>query len=303
MPVIPCDTPHWQSAKDSRVHRFAGIVGISIALYVVFFGCLVHGSCSRAPLRSRTPTAGPAMAHRLLQDPEADGWERNDFPIVCETCLGPNPYVRMQRVRGMSHGEVCASRAASGHCAGCASGTTMPPTRASPLFPAPLPPRQIEYGGTCHISGRPYTVFRWRPGNDARYKKTIICQEVAKAKNVCQVCLLDLDYNLPVQVRDQALGMADDALPESTAGREYALQQMADNGELDRSKFDAPAPPDLLLRLQRTTPYYKVSLGCGPLCALVAGEDARGGGRGRGGARGGKGAAAPVVRGATPACR
>jgi len=46
---------------------------------------------------------------------------------------------------------------------------------------------QIEFGGTCHISGRPYTVFRWRPGSEARYKKTIICQEVAKAKNVCQV--------------------------------------------------------------------------------------------------------------------
>lgn len=46
---------------------------------------------------------------------------------------------------------------------------------------------QMEYGGECHISGRPYTKFRWRPGSDARYKSTIICQEVAKAKNVCQV--------------------------------------------------------------------------------------------------------------------
>jgi hypothetical protein len=39
------------------------------------------------------------QAARLLADPEEDGWERTDFPVVCEDCLGPNPYIRMQKVR------------------------------------------------------------------------------------------------------------------------------------------------------------------------------------------------------------
>lgn len=59
----------------------------------------------------------------------------------------------------------------------------------------------------CKICGRPFTLFRWRPGAEARFKKTEICQTCSKAKNVCQTCLLDLEYNLPVQVRDHAMGI------------------------------------------------------------------------------------------------
>jgi len=158
------------------------------------------------------------MAHRLLRDEKEEGWETSEFPIVCETCLGPNPYVRMQK---------------------------------------------IPYGGQCHISGRPYTVFRWRPGVEARYKKTIICQEVAKAKNVCQVCLFDLEYGLPVEVRDRALAMSGQAtteLAQSDVGREYQLKQMEQDGTLDsnESTFKARGPGhDLLMKLARTAPYYR----------------------------------------------
>ncbi|KAL6967628.1 hypothetical protein U1Q18_033437 [Sarracenia purpurea var. burkii] len=121
------------------------------------------------------------MAHRLLRNVEADGWERSDFPIICESCLGDNPYVRMTKA---------------------------------------------DYDKECKICTRPFTVFRWRPGRDARYKKSEICQTCSKLKNVCQVCLLDLEYGLPVQVRDTALSInSNDAIPKSDVNREYFAEE------------------------------------------------------------------------------
>lgn len=85
---------------------------------------------------------------------------------------------------------------------------------------------RAEYDKECKICTRPFTVFRWRPGRDARYKKSEICQTCSKLKNVCQVCLLDLEYGLPVQVRDTALSISsNDAIPKSDVNREYFAEE------------------------------------------------------------------------------
>ncbi|KAF8051185.1 hypothetical protein N665_1786s0012 [Sinapis alba] len=156
------------------------------------------------------------MAHRILRDHDADGWERSDFPIVCESCLGDNPYVRM---------------------------TTS------------------DYDKECKICTRPFTVFRWRPGRDARYKKTEVCQTCCKLKNVCQVCLLDLEYGLPVQVRDTALNISThDSIPKSDVNREFFAEEhdRKTRAGLDyESSFGKIRPNDTIRMLQRTTPYYK----------------------------------------------
>ena len=60
---------------------------------------------------------------------------------------------------------------------------------------------------------------------------------------VRQVCLLDLDYNLPVQARDSALGVEDEVLPESDAGKEYALAKMQADGTLSADSSFAKARP------------------------------------------------------------
>ncbi|KAF5781779.1 putative transcription factor C3H family [Helianthus annuus] len=156
------------------------------------------------------------MAHRVLRDHEADGWERSDFPIICESCLGDNPYIRMTKE---------------------------------------------NYGAECKICTRPFTVFMWRPGRDARYKKTEICQTCSKLKNVCQVCVLDLEYGLPVQVRDTALSISShDSIPKSDVNREYFAEEhdrRARAGLDYESSYGKVRPNDTLLKLQRTTPYYQ----------------------------------------------
>ncbi|XP_003384752.1 PREDICTED: pre-mRNA-splicing factor RBM22-like [Amphimedon queenslandica] len=144
-------------------------------------------------------------------------WEQSEFPILCQTCLGDNPYLRMLK---------------------------------------------DSYGDECKICNRPFTVFRWCPGARMRYKRTEICQVCAQLKNVCQTCLLDLEYGLPVQVRDHALKVKDD-LPKSDVNKEYYIQNIqkeianTGNTEPGGAVGKAQAPSDLLLKLARTTPYYK----------------------------------------------
>ncbi|KAG8738721.1 Pre-mRNA-splicing factor slt11 [Ceratobasidium sp. 414] len=170
--------------------------------------------------------------------PKADinkaGWEQSDFPILCETCLGDNAFVRMSKQ---------------------------------------------EYGRECGTCARPFTVFRWKAGAGMRFKSTVICQTCAKIKNVCQTCLLDLEYGLPVQVRDTALGRKNEA-PSSEINREYYAQNMdgkvcsdlaaqvmlslstletqleANQSLLDSSRASSAAK-DMLKSLARTDPYYK----------------------------------------------
>ncbi|XP_065568780.1 pre-mRNA-splicing factor RBM22-like [Artemia franciscana] len=139
-----------------------------------------------------------------------------DFPILCQTCLGDNPYIRMLK---------------------------------------------DKYGKECKICSRPFTTFRWCPGVKMRIKKTEICQTCAKLKNVCQTCILDLEYGLPIKVRDKALGMKN-AVPMSDVNKEHyitnAERKFKEEGKASSAlEGKAKAPSDLLLKLARTAPYYK----------------------------------------------
>lgn len=176
------------------------------------------------------------------------GWEDSQFPILCQTCLGENPYMRMM---------------------------------------------VDKYGQECKICNRPFTTYRWCPGPRMRFKKTEICQVCSRAKNVCQTCLLDLKYNLPVQARDKLLQVSND-IPRSDVNREYYTQILEKKLE-SQTDADPTAPlnPALagpstsgpgkelspgaktLAKLARRAPYYKRNLP--HICSFwVKGECKRG---------------------------
>jgi len=114
---------------------------------------------------------------------------------VCEICLGENPYVRMTKDRFGAPCKVCQRPFTVFQCVRRAKGPT------DPCCP-----------------------FRWKAGTKGRYKRTEICQTCAKIKNVCQTCIFDLQYGLPVQVRDAALGLSESSVPRGDVNREFFAQ-------------------------------------------------------------------------------
>ena len=163
--------------------------------------------------------------HQIIADVNKVGWESAEFPIVCETCLGENPYVRMIKE---------------------------------------------TLGDNCKICERPYTLFRWKPGPQARFKKTVLCQTCSKQKHICQVCMFDLTYGLPVQVRDKVLreeqgsSVVSDVLsivPQSDTMRQYQAGQaeaLIADGTIQA--FGKAKKSETLMKLARNQPFYKRNL-------------------------------------------
>jgi pre-mRNA-splicing factor RBM22/SLT11 len=82
----------------------------------------------------------------------------------------------------------------------------------------------------------------------------------ARLKNCCQHCLLDLQFGLPVQVRDAALKLVAQG-PDSNINREYFAQNVQGKFDKDDTPVDFGATDSaarsLLKRLAKSEPYYK----------------------------------------------
>mmetsp|Transcript_29333 Transcript_29333/g.64659 ORF Transcript_29333/g.64659 Transcript_29333/m.64659 type:complete len:460 (-) Transcript_29333:102-1481(-) len=175
----------------------------------------------------------------IKRDDNKKQWEDTEFPLVCETCLGDNPYIRMTKE---------------------------------------------PHGKACKICETPFTVFSWQAGTRGRLKRVEICRNCARTKNVCQVCIYDLQYGLPVQVRDRILAEeggggaagAGATVPQSDANRSWFSAQ--EQRAIEQGTAGAVPGTRAHLKLQsmaRMEPRYERNLP--KLCSFFArGECDRG---------------------------
>jgi pre-mRNA-splicing factor RBM22/SLT11 len=172
----------------------------------------------------------------IKRDDVKQSWEETEFPLVCETCLGDNPYIRMTKE---------------------------------------------PHGKKCKVCENPFTVFSWQAGTKGRMKRVEICKTCAQAKNVCQVCIYDLQYGLPVKVRDRILretgsGGAATAVPQSNANRAwFTAQQKRAIEQGDEISSTTALAHAKLTEMARMEPAYERNLP--KLCTFYArGECDRG---------------------------
>lgn len=84
-----------------------------------------------------------------------------------------------------------------------------------------------------------------------RYKETIVCISVARERNICQTCLNDMKYGLPVGVRDQLLAQQAASqelvtVPKSDIGTRYFYENQSQMSEYTGVGSASESIPDAM---------------------------------------------------------
>lgn len=119
-----------------------------------------------------------------------------------------------------------------------------------------------DHGAECKLCTRPFTVFAWAgDGAHGRRRRTGICLTCARLKNACQCCIMDLQFGLPIVIRDKALEMLAPG-PQSDINREYFAQnneQAIEEGRAGTEVYETTdvKARELLRRLATSKPYFR----------------------------------------------
>ncbi|AAS54521.1 AGR032Wp [Eremothecium gossypii ATCC 10895] len=113
------------------------------------------------------------------------------------------------------------------------------------LTDADLRMTRAARGAECKICTLPFTLYHFKPPGAPRVTKTLVCRRCAAQRNVCQCCMLDLAWKLPVALRDELVSLvqgSDERTPE--ASNEMVRRFLAlRGGQLGGARLTADSAP------------------------------------------------------------
>lgn len=70
---------------------------------------------------------------------------------------------------------------------------------------------KIPQGSECKICTLPFTLYHFKTSKrSSNLIKTLICQRCATQRNICQCCMLDSRWHIPIQLRDHLISIVNE---------------------------------------------------------------------------------------------
>ncbi|AET38367.1 Pre-mRNA-splicing factor ECM2 Ecym_2656 [Eremothecium cymbalariae DBVPG len=66
---------------------------------------------------------------------------------------------------------------------------------------------RVPHGAECKVCTQPFTLYHFKVGGQRRPTKTLVCRGCAEQRNMCQCCMLDLTWHVPMQLRDEIVSL------------------------------------------------------------------------------------------------
>lgn len=70
---------------------------------------------------------------------------------------------------------------------------------------------KIPQGSECKICTLPFTLYHFKTSKRSNnIIKTLICVRCATQRNICQCCMLDSRWHIPIQLRDHLISLVNE---------------------------------------------------------------------------------------------
>ncbi|CEP62814.1 Pre-mRNA-splicing factor ECM2 LALA0_S06e04456g [Lachancea lanzarotensis] len=121
-------------------------------------------------------------------------------------------------------------------------------------------------GAECKICTLPFTVYQFKA--NSKITRTLICHNCSKQRNICQCCMLDLQWHIPIELRDRILSSVQGSQVATPEAQNEMMKRFIALKNGDKYKVggaavtsDAAANADAIEKIRKAVDHAQESAG------------------------------------------